>query len=151
MVAAVTTSPALVDPRVLAAEILRTRGEDRAWLDAFSEALDEHRNGDGLAYVLSVWGLSQTEAGGAFGVSRQAVSKWLAAGAPSDRAVAIADLAAATDILVRHLTRDRIPAVVRRPAANLAGRSLIEVLATDGAHAVLEACAEMFAFERAQR
>jgi hypothetical protein len=137
------------DPRVLAAEILTEHGGDRAWMDTFSEALEASRNGDSLGRILAVWGLSQTDAGDAFGVTRQAVSKWLAAGAPSERAVAIADLAAATDLLVRHLSRDRIPAVVRRPAANLGGRSLLDVLATDGARAVLEAGEEMFAFERA--
>jgi predicted transcriptional regulator len=142
-------SVSIADPRVLAAEILTRHGDDRAWMDTFSEALESSRNGDALARVLAVWGLSQTDAGDAFGVTRQAVSKWLASGAPSERAVAIADLAAATDLLVRHLSRDRIPAVVRRQAANLGGRSLLDVLATDGARAVLDACAEMFAFERA--
>jgi hypothetical protein len=136
-------------PRAVAADILAAHRDDRAWLDAFAEAFDERRNGDALARVLAVWGLSRTNAGEAFGVTRQAVSKWLAAGAPSDRAVAIADLAAATDILVRHLARDRIPAVVRRPAPNLGGRSLLDVLAGDGSREVLEACEAMFAFERA--
>jgi hypothetical protein len=145
-----TSSAALAEsPKTLAADILAAHRADRAWLDAFAEALDEHRNRDALAHVLAVWGLSRTDAGEVFGVTRQAVSKWLAAGAPSDRAVAIADLAAATDILVRHLARDRIPAVVRRPAPNLDGRSLLDVLTTDGARAVLEAGEAMFAFERA--
>lgn len=146
----VASSAAIADPRQLAAEIVTVHGDDRGWMDAFSEALESSRNGDALRRVLAVWGLNQTDAGDTFGVTRQAVSKWLATGAPSDRVVAIADLAAATDILVRHLSRDRIPAVVRRPAANLGGRSLLDVLATRGAHAVLEACREMFAFERAQ-
>jgi predicted transcriptional regulator len=150
MVAGVNVSGSLADPRELAAEIVTVHGNDRGWLDAFTEALESSRNGDALGRVLAVWGLSQTDAGDAFGVTRQAVSKWLAAGAPSERTVAIADLAAATDILVRHLNRDRIPAVVRRPAANLGGRSLLDVLSASGARAVLEACRAMFAFEHAQ-
>jgi hypothetical protein len=145
-----TSSAALAEsPKMLAADILAAHRDDRAWLDAFAEAFDERRNGDALALVLAVWGLSRSDAGEAFGVTRQAVSKWVAAGAPRERAVAIADLAAATDILVRHLARDRIPAVVRRPAPNLGGRSLLDVLTTDGARAVLEASEAMFAFERA--
>ncbi len=143
-------SPSIADPRALAAEIVTVHGDDRGWLDAFTEALESSRNGDSLGRVLAVWGLSQTDAGGAFGVTRQAVSKWLAAGPPSERAVAIGDLAAATDILVRHLNRDRIPAVVRRPAENLGGRSLLDVLATTGSRAVLEATQAMFAFEHTQ-
>jgi hypothetical protein len=151
MVAHMATSSAALaaNPKAVADDILAAHRDDRGWLDAFAEAFDERRNGDALAHVLAVWGLSRSDAGEAFGVTRQAVSKWLAVGAPTDRAVAIADLAAATDILVRHLARDRIPAVVRRPAANLGGRSLLDVLATDGARAVLEAGEAMFAFERA--
>ena len=147
-----TSSAALAaNPKAVADDLLAAHRDDRGWLDAFAEAFDERRNGDAFAHVLAVWGLSRSDAGEAFGVTRQAVSKWLAAGAPRDRAVAIGDLAAATDILVRHLARDRIPAVVRRPAPNLGGRSLLDVLATDGARAVLEACEAMFAFERAHR
>ena len=44
-----------------------------------------------------------------------AVSKWLEQGGPAERVETVADLAAATDLLVRYLQRDRIPAVVRRP------------------------------------
>ena len=68
-----------------------------------------------------------------FGVSRQAVAKWRGSGVPDDRAVALADLAAATDVLERYVRRDRIPAVVRRPATLLGGRSLLE-LAEAGEH-----------------
>jgi hypothetical protein len=58
----------------------------------------------------------------------------------------VADLAAATDLLVRHLQRDRIPAVVRRPAPALGRRSLLELLDAGEAHGVLAACRAMFAF-----
>ena len=54
-------------------------------------------------------------------------------GTPDDRAVALADLSAATDVLERYVRRDRIPAVVRRPAEVLGGRSLLE-LAEEGRH-----------------
>ena len=94
--------------------------------------------------------MSQSDPARVFGVSRQAIGKWLATGVPTERATTIADLSAATDILVRHLTRDRIPAVVRRPAANLGGRSLLDLVAAGDAGAALEACQAMFAFERAQ-
>ena len=94
--------------------------EDSAWLDAFTERLDRLRGGASFARTIEVWGvwgLSQAEAARLFGVSRQAAGKWLQKGAPPERASAMADLAAATDLLVRHLKRDRIPAVVRRPSA----------------------------------
>lgn len=139
------------DPRDVVAEIVSAHGDDRGWMDAFAAALEQRNHGAPLARVLAVWDLNQTDAAAVFGVTRQAISKWLTSGAPGDRAVPIAELSAATDILVHHLTRDRIPAVVRRPAANLGGRSLVDLLVTAGAGAVVEACRAMFAFEDAHR
>jgi hypothetical protein len=150
MVAGVEVTSSMADARHAAAELVTAHGDDRGWLDAFSEALEERRSGRAVARFLTVWGMSQSAAARVFGVSRQAIGKWLASGVPTERATTIADLSAATDILVRHLTRDRIPAVVRRPAANLDGRSLLDLVAAGDARAALEACQAMFAFERAQ-
>ena len=69
--------------------------------------------------ALRDWGLSASDAGRLFGVSRQALSKWLAQGLPADRMLAVADLAAATDLLVHYLKTDRVPAAVRRKSARL--------------------------------
>ena len=93
-----------------------------------------------------MWNLNRSEAGASFGVSRQALTKWLDGGVPEERAAAVADLSAATDLLVRHLRRGRIPAVVRRPAPALGGRSLLDLLGTGDIAAVLRACRSMFAF-----
>jgi predicted transcriptional regulator len=136
-------------PAKAAQTILEAHG-DSTWLDEFSELLDRRRAGRALGRILDVWGLSQSEAARLFGVTRQAVSKWLAGGVPTERSEAIGDLAAATDLLVRHLKRDRIPAVVRRRARALNGRSLVDLLAATRTHDVLEACRSMFDFERAQ-
>ena len=83
---------------------------------------------DAFTRTTETWDLSQAEAARLFGVSRQAVGKWRRHGVPRERAGAVADLAAATDLLVRHLKRDRIPAVVRRPIPALDGVSLVELL-----------------------
>ena len=82
---------------------------------------------------MEVWGLSQAEAARLFGVSRQALGKWLQHGIPAERAQAVSDLAAATDLLVHYLKRDRIPAVVRRPIHALEDASLLD-LAGAGRH-----------------
>lgn len=139
-----------LDPLEAAEKILEARREETDWLDEFSEALDRRRAGRSLGRILQVWGLNQSEAAKLFGVTRQAMSKWLARGVPSERAQAIADLAAATDLLVRHVKRDRIPAVVRRSAPALDGLSLVELSAASRTHDVLEACRSMFDFDRAQ-
>lgn len=139
-----------LDPLEAAEKILEARREETDWLDEFSEALDRRRAGRSLGRILQVWGLNQSEAAKLFGVTRQAMSKWLARGVPSERAQAIADLAAATDLLVRHVKRDRIPAVVRRSAPALDGLSLVELSAASRTRDVLEACRSMFDFDRAQ-
>ena len=131
-------------PAAVAEAIIAAHAGEVEWLDAFAEALDRRRGGQQLARVLEVWGLSQSEAARVFGVSRQAVSKWLASGPPAERAEAVADLAAATDVLVHHLRRDRIPAVVRRSAPRLGDKSLMELLGAGDSSDVLTACRAMF-------
>jgi len=112
-----------LDPREAAERLIAAR-VGPGWLDAFAEELDRQRNADALAGVLAVWDLKQSDAARLFGVTRQAISKWLSQGVPAERADGVALLAAATDLLVHHLKRERIPAVVRRPAAALGGCSL---------------------------
>jgi hypothetical protein len=78
------------------------------------------------------------------------VAKWRGSGVPEDRLVALGDLAAATDVLERYVRRDRIPAVVRRPADLLGGHSLLE-LAEEGRHAeVRRAAHDMVDLRRVQ-
>ncbi|MBX3707802.1 MAG: hypothetical protein KF911_14315 [Pseudomonadales bacterium] len=144
-----TIALADLDPRIAAERLVRDQRDKGGWLDAFAEALDRRRNADALERVLSVWNLNQSDAARIFGVSRQAISKWLHQGVPAERAEALADLAAATDLLVRHLQRERIPAVVRRSAPALGGRSLLDLLERQHGRAVLEACRAMFDFTEA--
>lgn len=139
-----------LEPSEAAARLTAAQNEP-GWLDKFAEYLDRQRAGRSLARVLAVWDLNQSQAARVFGVSRQALSKWLDGGAPAERAEAIADLAAATDLLVHYVKRDRIPAVVRRPVAALDERSLMDLLAAGETRVLLEACRSMFSFDRAQR
>ena len=115
------------------------------WVRRFGDELDRRRGATELERVLAAWGLSQSDAARLFGVSRQAVGKWLRSSVPAERAVAVADLGAATDLLVRYLRRERIPAVVRRPAPVTGGRSLLDV-ASDDPRAALDAVRAMFDF-----
>ena len=139
-----------LDPREAASLVAAAQEERRGWLDEFAEYLDRCRAGKSLARTLVVWGLSQSEAARLFGVSRQAVSKWIDTGVPVERSEAIADLAAATDLLVHYLKRDRIAAVVRRPVGRMSHRSLLDLLAHGQTPLILATCREMFAFERTQ-
>ena len=136
-------------PEEAAEQILAAHGHESDWLDAFAESLDRRRASRSFARTIDVWGLSQAEAARHLGVSRQAIGKWLHQGVPPERARAISDLAAATDLLVRYLKRDRIPAVVRRPIRMLDGASLVDLLARGDTHGLLSACRTMFQFEQA--
>jgi hypothetical protein len=98
--------------------------------------------------VLDTWGITNAEAGRLFGVTRQAVGKWRANGLPEDRRAAVGDLAAVTDLLVHYLKRDRIPAVVRRPAERLGGCSMIDLVGERRTGELLALTRDMFDLRR---
>jgi hypothetical protein len=138
------------DPRKVANELIEASRGRPGWLAAFTDELGAEALVDQLRWVLGVWGVSASEASRLFGVSRQAVSKWLVKGVPSERIETVANLAAATDLLVRYLKPDRVPAAVRRNAGHLGARSLLDLVAIGDSGGVLEACRAMFDFSAAQ-
>jgi hypothetical protein len=138
-----------LDPKSAAELLLEANRDDAGWLDAFAEQLDRQRNAAALQRVLRTWDLNQSDVARIFGISRQAMSKWVQQGVPAERAAAVADLGAATDLLSHHLKRDRIPAVVRRDAPALQDRSLLGLLERGEFRAVLAACRDMFEFGEA--
>jgi len=132
------------------AERLIAEAPSAGWLREVADELDRAVRTSPLERLTTLWGLSNAEAARMFGVSRQAFSKWFENGIPSERAVAVADLDAATSILSGKLKRERIPAVVRRAAPSLEGSSLYEI-AREGRHReVREAVAAMFDVRRVQ-
>ncbi|MHB1912032.1 MAG: hypothetical protein ACYCTI_08270 [Acidimicrobiales bacterium] len=139
------------DPKKLASQLAEASRERPGWLAAFAGELESQGLADQLRRFLRVWGLSASEASRLFGVSRQAVSKWFTQGVPAERVEAVADLAAATDLLVRYLKVDRIPATVRRNAGGMGGRSLLDLVAAGDSRGALQACRAMFDFSAVQR
>lgn len=132
------------------AERLSEEAPNEGWLRALVDDLDRRVRTAPLDRLLTLWGLSASEAARMFGVSRQALSKWRRSGPPSGRVPALAAIASATDLLDRYVRRERIPAVVRRPAPTLGGKSLYE-LACEGRHAeVQNAVATLFDLRRVQ-
>ncbi len=132
------------------AERLIAEAPSVEWLREVADALDRALRRNPLERLTTLWGISNAEAARMFGVSRQAFSKWFENGIPAERAAAVADLDAATNILNRKLKRERIPAVVRRAAPSLRGKSLYEI-ACEGRHReVREAVTAMFDLRRIQ-
>ena len=123
---------------------------DSLWARRLVDELDRAVRTEPLERFVELWDLSNAGAARVFGVSRQAFSKWLVAGPPAARAAAIADLSAATDILDRHVKRERIPAVVRRQAPALGDRSILEMAQAGETDAVARAVRDMFDLRRVQ-
>ncbi len=138
------------EPDQVAVELVEAARDRPAWLAEFTRALGRDAATRSsiaeLRRVLSVWDMSQTEAARVFSVSRQAVSKWLSSGVPREHHRALADLAAATDLLEHYLKRERIPAVARRPASNLGSHSLLDVATAGDTESLLRATRAMFDF-----
>jgi hypothetical protein len=137
-----------LDPVVVAAEVAGT--VEDPWTQEFLRALDARVRSAPLERFMATWDLSAAAAGRVFGVSRQAVAKWRGSGVPDDRAVALADLVAATDVLERYVRRERIPAVVRRPAEILGGRSLLDLAEAGRYDEVRRGAARMLDIRRVQ-
>lgn len=138
------TALAGLDPRDAAARLLAEH--DDVWVAELSAELDRYLHGRRLGRIMATWQLSRTELGALFGISRQAVSRWLVQGVPADRSVQVANVEAITELLERYLQRERIPAVVRRQAAGLDGRSLIEMVADGRSGDALGRTRRMFTF-----
>lgn len=139
-----------LEPREVAEQLLRADAVDEVWLDTFLGYLDRRRGTLSFARTLTLWNLDKSEAARLFGVSRGTLSHWFRKGIPSKRLPAIADLAATSDLLVRYIKRERIPAVVRRGIPALGGASLLELLKQGRTSELLKSSQDMFDFEAMQ-
>ena len=142
-------SVSAVSPRAMADLLFHTYESETTWLETFSEQWNRRLPSISLARTLQVWNLNEDEAAEIFGVRSRTVKQWLDQGIPSEMEQRLSDIAAATDLLIHYLKRDRIPAVVRRPIDSLGGRSLMTLLSDRDTRGVLETCRNMFEFERA--
>ena len=137
-----------VAPNELADDLVASGDID--WLRRLVDALDREIRTEPLERLMSLWGLSAAGAARLFGVSRQAFSKWLDTGPPADRADHIAAVDDITGLLDRYVKRERIPAVVRRPADGLGGRSVIEALGAGDYDEATELMRDAFDLRRIQ-
>lgn len=135
-------------PHELARELIEWADPD--WLRGLVDVLDREVRTAPLHRLTALWDLSDAAAGRLFGVSRQAFSKWLRNGPPAERADDVARVASITDTLDRYVKRERIPAVVRRPAPVLSDRSIIEMLESGEYRDAARRVADMFDLRRVQ-
>ena len=135
-----------VEPLALPAGAFFPRLEDPDALLRFARLVADAQQAEwsDLDRVRAVFGLSVTELGGMFGVTRQAAGLWLADGPPAARRAKAATVAAIADILARRLKPARIGGIARKPTAAYGGRSMLELIAADEHDWLLESVRRSF-------
>jgi hypothetical protein len=97
-----------------------------------------------LDEIQAAFGLSNSELGRLFGVSRQAVDQWRARGVPGGRQEKAATVAATADLLSRQLKAARLPGIARRPASAYGGLTMLEMIERDRHRELLERVRDAF-------
>lgn len=82
---------------------------------------------DALETLAESWGLSEADTARVLGISPVTLRRYRRTGVPTTQTPAIAALSAATAILRQHVRGGQVPEVVRRPATDLGGRSLLDL------------------------
>jgi hypothetical protein len=85
-----------------------------------------------LDFVREAFGLSETELGELFKVTRQATSQWRERGLPPERSAQVDRVVELAQFLQRRLVPQRIPEIVRTPAKSLGGQPILAVLREHG-------------------
>lgn len=137
-----------IDADALARELVDSA--DSEWLRELVDALDREVRIGPLERLLTLWDLSNAGAARLFGVSRQAFAKWLRSGPPAERVDDVTAVEDITALLDRYVKRERIPAVVRRPADLFEGNSLIEILEGGDYERAVEVTRAAFDLRRVQ-
>jgi len=91
-----------------------------------------------LDRIQRIFDLNITDLGRLFGVTRQAVAQWQSTQVPAARREKVSTVGSIADLLDSRLKSDRIPGVVRRPAAAYGGRSILTMIEEDRHGDVLE-------------
>jgi hypothetical protein len=122
-----------VEPLPLPAGAAFPRLDDPDALLRFTRlvAAEQQAEQSDLERTRVVFGLSVTELGALFGVTRQAASLWLADGPPAARRAKAATVAAIADILTRRLKPARVPGIARRTAPEYGDATMLELIAAD--------------------
>ncbi len=102
--------------------------------ESLAGALDRRVQRDSaleLRMIAKTFGLTGTELGGLFRVSRQAVEGWEKTGVPVARADEISSIAEIASVLRRRFKPASIPRIAHGALPGLGGRTILETLATE--------------------
>ncbi|TAM62289.1 hypothetical protein EPN52_00815 [bacterium] len=119
---------------------------NRAAVDRAFERAYRNKGARALASVAHTFGLSKTELGRLFRVTRQAIDDWFARGVPPARIADVERIASLAATLERRFKPERLPQIVRSPLPGLQGRTILAAIAERGAVSVLDMLDRAFAY-----
>lgn len=105
---------------------------------------DELTADDPLEMIASAFGLTDTELGALFSVTRQGILQWMEKGIPNARLPRVHSVQRIADVLRRNLKSDRLPAVVREAAPAYGNKSILEAIGRGEERKVLRAVERAF-------
>lgn len=99
-----------------------------------------------LDFIAQALGLSETELGSLFGVTRQAISDWRRRRVPASRTARVDRVVEFVQFLQRTLVPNRIPEIVRTKAKGLGRRTMLAVLRGGDPSALYDYMARLFSY-----
>lgn len=99
---------------------------------------------DSLDAIADLLSLTDAALSSLFGVSRQRIAQWRADGVPVMHQSKLMTIAQIADLLDRNLKPERIPGVVRTPAAAFQGESILDAIEHDRHLEVLDRVKDSF-------
>ena len=108
---------------------------------------DPTASGELLDEIRATFALSESELADLFGVRRPSLVAWRTTGIPPARRATAERLQDLARVFHHHLLPTRIPGVVRTPDAWLGGRTILDVLKTEGPAPVYSYLGRLFAYD----
>ncbi len=99
-----------------------------------------------LDEIREVFGLSESELADLFRVRRPSLTAWRSVGIPQGRLATAERLQGLARVFERELVPSRIPEIVRTPDDWLGGRTVLDVLASEGPDPVYGYLGRLFAY-----
>ena len=117
---------------------VRAARYDASRLNDLFSRIYARRGALSLREIRKAFSLNAEEAGRIFGVTRQAFRKWESEGVPTARLADVDRALQLVQLMQHRLRADRLPALVRTPADDLGGRTVLQVIREDGPLVVME-------------
>ncbi|MHB8139660.1 MAG: hypothetical protein ACYDHD_00135 [Vulcanimicrobiaceae bacterium] len=96
------------------------------------------RGARSLARIAAIFGLSKTETGRLFGITRQAIDEWYIKGVPMSRIADVERTADLANAFHDQFKAERIPQIVRSPLPGIGNQAVLATIRDQGPVPVME-------------